>query len=87
LFITAVPINSLIAKLFVGGGGYVFYERRRAEVVNAGEREIVRKKDGEEKGSARRSVPWGCHYDTTLDIEVDPQRRRFGCRESNFALQ
>jgi len=55
--------------------------------VNAGEREIVRKKDGEEKGSARRSVPWGCHYDTTLDIEVDPQRRRFGCRESNFALQ
>jgi len=33
LFITAVPINSLIGKLFVGGGGYVFYERRRAEAL------------------------------------------------------
>jgi hypothetical protein len=41
-------------------------ERRRAEacvdksahhaLVNAGEREIVRKKEGEEKGSARGSV-------------------------------
>jgi hypothetical protein len=30
-------------------------------------------------------VHWGC-YATTLDIEVDPQRRRFGC-ESDFALQ
>ena len=28
---------------------------------------------------------WGCYYDTVLDIEVDPQRRRFGCRESDFA--
>ena len=27
---------------------------------------------------------WGCHYDTSLDIDVDPQRRRFGCRESEF---
>ena len=30
---------------------------------------------------------WGCHYATDLDIEVDPQRRRFGRRESDFALQ
>jgi hypothetical protein len=30
---------------------------------------------------------WDCYYDTTLDIEVDPQRRRFGCSESDFALQ
>ena len=30
---------------------------------------------------------WGCYYATALDIEVDPQRRRFGCRESDFALQ
>ncbi len=30
---------------------------------------------------------WGCYYDTTLDIEVDPSCRRFGCRESEFALQ
>jgi hypothetical protein len=52
--------------------------------VNAGEREIV---EGEEKGSARRSVHLGCHYATTLDIEVDPQRRRFGRCEADFALQ
>jgi hypothetical protein len=32
-------------------------------------------------------VHWGCYYATALDIEVDPQRRRFGCRESDFALQ
>jgi hypothetical protein len=28
---------------------------------------------------------WGCHYATTLDIEVDPQRRRFGLGEADFA--
>jgi hypothetical protein len=33
------------------------------------------------------SVHWGCYYGTALDIVVDPQRRRFGCRESDFALQ
>jgi hypothetical protein len=30
-------------------------------------------------------VHWGCYYATTLDIDVDAQRRRFGCRESDFA--
>ncbi len=45
------------------------------------------KEGGEQKGSARGSVQWGCYYDTSLDIEVDPQRRRFGSRESDFALQ
>ena len=34
--------------------------------------------EGEEKGSVRGSVLWGCYYATALDIEVDPQRRRFG---------
>ncbi len=48
---------------------------------------VYRKEEGEEKGSARRSVHWGCYYFTALDIEVDPQRRRFGCRESDFVLQ
>jgi hypothetical protein len=38
-------------------------------------------KEGEEKGSARGSVHWGCFYATALDIEVDPERRCFGCRE------
>jgi hypothetical protein len=32
-------------------------------------------------------VHWGCDYATALNIEVDPQRRRFGRRESDFALQ
>ena len=50
------------------------YERRRAEacvdesarhaLANAGGREIVGKKEGEQKGSARGSVHWGCYYAT-----------------------
>jgi hypothetical protein len=44
------------------------------------------KKEGEEKVSARGSVPWGCYYATALDIDVDRQRRCLGCRESDFAL-
>jgi hypothetical protein len=32
-------------------------------------------------------VHWGCDYATSLKIEVDPQRRRVGRRESDFALQ
>ena len=56
--------------------------------MNAGEREIVWKKEGEEKASARGSVHWGCcYYDTAMDIEVDPQRCRFVSRKSDFALQ
>jgi hypothetical protein len=42
------------------------------------------KEEGEEKGSARGSVHWGCYYATALDIEVDPQRRRLGRRESDL---
>jgi hypothetical protein len=54
--------------------------------VNAGEREIVLKKEGEEKGSARGSVHWSGYDATALDIEVDPQRCCFGSRKSDFAL-
>jgi hypothetical protein len=32
-------------------------------------------------------VHWGCDYATTLNIEVDPQRRRCGRREYDSALQ
>jgi hypothetical protein len=32
-------------------------------------------------------VHWGYDYATSLNIEVDPQRRRFGRRKSDFALQ
>jgi hypothetical protein len=52
------------------------YERRRAEacvdesahhaLANAGGREIVGKKEGEQKGSVRGSVHWGCYYATLL---------------------
>ena len=73
------------------------YERRRAEacvdesahhaLANAGGREIVGKKEGEQKGSARGSVHWGCYYATALDIEVDPQRCCLGSCQSDFALQ
>ena len=50
-------------------------------LANAGGREIVGKKEGEQKGSARGSVYWGCYY------EVDPQRCCLGRRQSDFALQ
>ena len=71
----------------VRGGGRrrvedMCYERRRAEacvdksahhaLANEGGREIVGKKEGEQKGSARGSVRWGCYYATALDIEVTP---------------
>ena len=73
------------------------YDRRRAKacvdesarhaLANAGGREIVGKKEGEQKGSARGSVHWGCYYATALDIEVDPQRCGLGSCQSDFALQ
>ena len=43
--------------------------------MNAGERDIVGKKEGGKKGSARGSVQGRCDYTnltTALDIEVDP---------------
>ena len=55
--------------------------------MNVGEREIVGNQEGAKKGSARGSVHWECDYDTALNIDVDPQLRRFGRRESDFALQ
>jgi hypothetical protein len=42
----------------------------------------VGKKEGEQKGSARGSVHWGCYYATALDIEVDPQRCGLGSCQS-----
>ncbi len=69
----------------VRGGGRrrvddMCYDRRRAEacvdesahhaLANAGGREIVGKKEGEQKGSARGSVHWGCYYATAVDIRT-----------------
>ena len=42
---------------------------------------------GGEGERERGNVHWGCCYDTSLDIEVDPQHSDFGSRESDFALQ
>ena len=55
--------------------------------MKAGEREIVRKEEGEEKESARGSVHCGCNYATSVEVEADPQRHRLGRRESDFALE
>ena len=59
----------------------MYYERRRAEVcvdesahhalANAGGREIVGKKEGEQKGSARGSVHWGCYYATVTALHIE----------------
>ena len=35
----------------------------------------------------RASVHWSGYDATALDIEIDPQRYRFGSRKSDFALQ
>jgi hypothetical protein len=32
-------------------------------------------------------VHWGCYLNPALDIEVDASRRRFGRRQSDFALK
>ncbi len=47
------------------------------------------KEGGGEEGERERERALGVEYATALDIEVDhdPQRRRFGRRESDFALQ
>ncbi len=47
----------------------------------------MRKKEGEEKGSARGRVHWIGYDATALDIEVDPHCCLFGSRKSDFALQ
>ncbi len=43
-------------------------------------------KEGEQKGSVRGSVHWGCYYATALDIEVDPQRCCFGTAAASPTL-
>ena len=51
----------------------------------------MRKKEGEEKGSARGSVHWGtagaATIPQTLTLSLILQRRRFGRREADVALQ
>ena len=55
-----------------------------------GEGDCVKEGGGEE-GERERERALGllhrCYYATAVDIEVDHQRRRFGCRESHYALE
>ncbi len=44
------------------------------------------KKEGEQKGSARGTVHWGCYYATALDVEVDPQCCQFGSCKSELPV-
>ena len=44
------------------------------------------KEGGGGEGERERERALGLLLSTAHDIEVDPQRRRFGCRESDFAL-
>ena len=96
MFITAGPIT----KLFAGGGRRrvedICYERRRAEacvdesarhaLANAGGREIVGKKEGEQKGSARGSVHWGCYYATWRTVSSVRYGTRLGDLKENWFL-
>ena len=94
-FITAVPITKLVAWGEGDSARHVLRETTsrglcglaHCTLVNAGERESGGKKEGEKKGSARGSVQGACDYATALNIEVEPQCRCFGRRESDFALQ
>jgi hypothetical protein len=51
-----------------------------------GEGDCVKEGGGGE-GEREREHALGLLLETALAIEVDPQRRCFGCRDSDFALQ
>ncbi len=96
LFITTVPITKLFARGEGDSGGRVLRETRSrglCELVcpsrtseRGGRGDCVKERGGGE-GECEGSVHWGCDYATAPNTEVDPQRRRFGRRESYFALQ
>jgi hypothetical protein len=97
---TAVPITKLFAWGGGNSGGHVLRETMSRGLCGlicpsrtserGGEGDCVKEGGGEE-GERERERALGllhrCYYATALDIEVDHQRRRFGCRESDFALQ
>jgi hypothetical protein len=100
VFITAVPITKLFAWGEGDSGGHVLRETTSRGLCGLvcpshtsereGEEDCVKEGGGGE-GERERERALGlllcCCYATALDMEVDPQRRRFGCRESDFALQ
>jgi len=48
---------------------------------------LCERRRGSRRGVREGAVHWGCYYATSLDIEVDLQRCRFGSWKSDFALQ
>ena len=96
VFITAVPITKLFAWGEGDSGGHVLRETTSRGLCGLvcpshtsereGEGDCVKEGGGGE-GERERERALGLLLCHTLDIEVDPQRRRFGCRESDFALQ
>ena len=96
VFITAVPITKLFAWGEGDSGGHVLRETTSrglgglvcpSRTSERGGKGDCVKEGGGEEGSARGNVHWGYDYATALNIEVDPHRRRFGRRKSDFALQ
>ena len=53
----------------------------------AGEGEAVSKEVGEEERGARGGVDRRSDNATSVDVEIDPHRRRLGRRQIDFALQ
>jgi len=53
----------------------------------AGEGEVVSKEVGEEERGARGGVDRRSDNATSVDVEIDPHRRRLGRSQTDFALQ
>jgi len=64
---------------------------RTSERGGEGEGHCVKEGRGEDSKGARvyskKERDWGCNYATTFNTEVHPKHRRFGRRESDFALE
>ncbi len=98
MFTTPVSIIKLFAWGEGDSGGHVLRETTSRGLCGlvcpslssegGGGGDCVKEGGGEvkKKGSARWSVHWDCYYATALDIEVDPQCRRFGRREADFRV-
>ena len=70
---------------------YVYYcsafESGHLTLMNgAGEGEVVSKEVGEERG-AQGGVDRRSDNATSVDVEIDPHRRRLGRSQTDFALQ
>jgi hypothetical protein len=89
VFNSAVPIIKLFAWGEGDSGGHVLRGTTSQGLcgIVCPSRTSERGGGGDWERERELSMHWGCYYATTLDIEVDPQRHRFGCRESDFALQ